>query len=135
MSHRILIVDDESDILSALETHCSLMGYETQTTNDSLEALERVQIEKFHIVLSDINMPKMNGVELLHKIKVIKPSIQVVMITAYTTMEKAIDCWEGGAADYILKPFSDLEQIGEIIDLTSQRISRWEDIAKKSIHA
>ncbi len=135
MSHRILIVDDEEDILSALDTHCTLLGYETKTTSDPLKAIDMIELGKFHIVLSDINMPKMDGIELLRRIKETKPTVQVIMITAYTTMEKAIDCWDSGAADYILKPFSDLEQIGNIIKLTSERIRRWEDIAHSSLKA
>ena len=135
MDFKILIVDDEADILSALDTHCALLGYETKTTTDPAEALEMVQTEKFHIVLADINMPKMNGIELLRKIKAEKPTVQVIMITAFPTMEKAIDCWEYGASDYILKPFSDLEEIGDIIRLTSERIARWQEIARLSVQS
>ena len=135
MTHRILIVDDEPDILSALEVHCSILGYETVTTDDPYEAIEKIQIEKFHITLLDINMPKVNGIDLLRNVKSIKPTTQVIMITAFTTLEKAIDCWESGATDYILKPFADLDQIGDIIEFTSQRIQRWENIARQSIRA
>lgn len=133
MAHRILVVDDEQEILAALDTHLSLIGYEVKTCDDPEEAFNLISIEKFHIVLLDINMPSMTGIELLKKIKSIKPTIQVIMITAYSTLEKAIDCWEAGASDYILKPFADLDAIGSIVNLTSERIRRWEDGAKKSI--
>lgn len=135
MDHRILIVDDEPDILSALGTHCELMGYDVETTNDPMNAIQMVELEKFHIALLDINMPKMNGIDLLRRIKSTKSNIQVIMITAYSTLDKAIDCWDNGATDYILKPFTDLDQIGEIIRLTSERIQRWEDVAHQSIKA
>lgn len=133
MNHKILIVDDESDILSALGTHCELMGYEIETTDDPLKAIQMVELDKYHIALLDINMPKMNGIELLRRIKTTKPTTQVIMITAFSTLDKTIDCWENGATDYILKPFTDLDQIGEIIRLTSERILRWEDVAHQSI--
>ena len=133
MAHRILIVDDEQEILAALDTHLSLIGYEVKTCDNPEEALNLISIEKFHIALLDINMPTMTGIELLRKIKQIKPTVQVIMITAYSTLEKAIDCWEAGASDYILKPFADLDAIGSIVNLTSERIRRWEDAAKKSI--
>ncbi len=133
MAHRILVVDDEQEILAALDTHLSLIGYEVKTCDDPEEAFNLISIEKFHIVLLDINMPSMTGIELLKKIKSIKPTVQVIMITAYSTLEKAIDCWEAGASDYILKPFADLDAIGSIVNLTSERIRRWEDGAKKSI--
>ena len=133
MAHKILVVDDEQEILAALDTHLSLIGYELKTCDDPEEAFNLISIEKFHMVLLDINMPNMTGIELLKKIKSIKPTIQVIMITAYSTLEKAIDCWEAGASDYILKPFADLDAIGSIVNLTSERIRRWEDGAKKSI--
>jgi len=133
MAHRILVVDDEQEILAALDTHLSLIGYEVKTCDNPEEALNLISIEKFHIALLDINMPTMTGIELLRKIKQIKPTVQVIMITAYSTLEKAIDCWEAGASDYILKPFADLYAIGSIVNLTSERIRRWEDAAKKSI--
>ncbi|HEY9188907.1 MAG TPA: response regulator [Bacteroidota bacterium] len=133
MAHRILVVDDEQEILAALDTHLSLIGYEVKTCDNPEEALNLISIEKFHIALLDINMPTMTGIELLRKIKQIKPTVQVIMITAYSTLEKAIDCWEAGASDYILKPFADLDAIGSIVNLTSERIRRWEDAAKKSI--
>ncbi len=133
MGHRIIIVDDDKDILGVLQTHCELMGYEVVTHEDPLEALEQIKIEKFHIALLDINMPRMTGVELLKKVKDARPTIQVIMITAFTTAEKAIDCWESGATDYILKPFADLEQIGTVINMTSERIGRWQEIYKQSM--
>lgn len=133
MSHRILIVDDEEEILSALETCLELQGYQVSTCSDPLQALEWVAMEKFHIVLLDINMPKLTGIEVLRRIKHGACTVQVIMITAYSTLEKAIDCWEAGASDYILKPFADLEEIGSIVRLTSERISRWEDVAKRAL--
>jgi DNA-binding response OmpR family regulator len=133
MVHRILVVDDEQEILTALDTHLSLIGYEVKTCDIPETALEMVLIDKFHIVMLDINMPGMSGIELLRKIKAAKSIVQVIMITAYSTLEKAIDCWEAGASDYILKPFADLDAIGSIVNLTSERIKRWEDAAKKSI--
>jgi DNA-binding NtrC family response regulator len=133
MPHRILVVDDEEEILFALETHLGLQGYEVVTCSDPYRSLAKLSVEKFHIVLLDINMPRMSGIEVLREIKSQDNTIQVIMITAYSTLDKAIDCWEGGASDYILKPFADLEEIGEIVRLTSARISRWEEVAKRAL--
>ena len=68
-----------------LRTHCELMGYELTICDDPVKALEMIKIEKFHIVLLDINMPKMTGIEMLKKINATRPNIQVIMITAFTT--------------------------------------------------
>ena len=133
MVHSILVVDDEQGILSALDTQLSLLGYEVKTCDNPEEALALIKAEKFHIVLTDINMPGMTGIELLREIKRIKPAIQVIMMTAFSTLEKTIDCWEAGASEYILKPFDEFNQVSDIVNLTSERIKRWEMGARKSI--
>ncbi|MDA0999902.1 MAG: response regulator [bacterium] len=134
MAHRILLVDDEEEILSSLATYLELRGYETVATSDPLQAIDLVALKKFHVAICDINMPEMNGIDLLRNLKKNWPSLQILIMTGYGTLEKAIDCLEAGASEFIMKPFEDLEEIGEIVDLTIQRISRWENVAKKSLN-
>lgn len=133
MSYKILIVDDEPQILSALETFYTLRGYDVVTCDNPLEALNRVTIEKFHVALLDINMPMMSGIELLKRIKEARPTIQVIMMTAYTTIEKAIESIERGASDYLLKPFQDMNELANITKLCCDRVARWETVAKESL--
>ena len=133
MMFRILIVDDEEQILQALDTFFTLRGYEVVTCSNPQEALERVRMERFHVALLDINMPQMNGIELLRLIKEARPTVQVIMMTAYTTIEKAIECVERGAGDYFLKPFHDLDELAEIVKLAGERVRRWESVAKESL--
>ena len=133
MAYRILIVDDEEHILQALETFFSLRGYDITTCSDPLDALERVRSERFHVALLDINMPQMTGIELLKQIKETRPTIQIIMMTAYTTIEKAIECVEHGASDYMLKPFHDLEELAEIVKASGDRVKRWEIVARESM--
>jgi DNA-binding NtrC family response regulator len=133
MAYKIMIVDDEDQILSALETFLSLRGYEVTTSNNPLEALERIEFEKFHLVLLDINMPQMTGIDMLKRIKQARPTVQVIMMTAYTTIKKTIECVEYGASDYLLKPFESLEELTDIVKLTCERVSRWEHIARESL--
>jgi DNA-binding NtrC family response regulator len=128
-----MVVDDEDSILSALDTFLSLRGYDVATSNNPVEALERIEYEKFHVVLCDINMPQMTGIDLLRKIKEARPTVQVVMMTAYTTIQKTIECVEHGASDYLLKPFEDMDELAEIIASTCARVGRWERIAKESL--
>src|SRR5512141_2493657 len=115
MAFRILIVDDEEHILQALETFFSLKEFEVVTCSDPAAALERVRMERFHVALLDINMPQMSGIELLRRIKEARPTVQVIMMTAYTTIEKAIECVEHGASDYPLKPFHNLEELAVMV--------------------
>jgi DNA-binding NtrC family response regulator len=133
MQFRILIVDDEEHILQALETFFSLRGFEVVTCSDPQAALERVRMEHFHVALLDINMPQMAGTELLRQIREARPTVQVIMMTAYTTIEKAIECVERGASDYFLKPFRDLDELAEIVKLAGERVRRWESVAKESL--
>jgi DNA-binding NtrC family response regulator len=133
MVFKIIIVDDEDQILRALETFFALRGYEVVTCADPEEALERVRMERFHVALLDINMPQMTGIELLRRIKETRPTVQVIMMTAYTTIEKAIECVEHGASDYLLKPFQDLEELAEIVRLAGDRVRRWEIVARESM--
>jgi DNA-binding NtrC family response regulator len=133
MACKLIIVDDEEQILSALGTFFGLRGYEVVTSSDPDNALERIRMEKFHVALLDINMPKVNGIELLRLIKEARPTVQVVMMTAYTTIEKAIECIEHGASDYLLKPFQDLEELAEIVKMAADRVRRWEVVARESM--
>ncbi len=133
MPYKLLIVDDEEQILSALDTFFKLRDFDVITTKDPFDALERTKIEKFHVALLDINMPGMSGVELLKRIKESRPTVQVVMMTAYTTIEKAIECVENGASDYLLKPFHDLNDLAHIVKLSCDRVARWEKVAKESL--
>lgn len=133
MTFKIIIVDDEEQILSALGTFFSLRGYEVMTTSDPEDALERIRMEKFHVALLDINMPLVNGIELLKLIKESRPTVQVIMMTAYTTIEKAIECVERGASDYLLKPFQDLDELSNIVKMAAERVRRWEVVARESI--
>ena len=133
MPYKLLIVDDEEQILSALDTFFKLREYDVATAQTGAEALERIQMEKFHVALLDINMPGMSGIELLKRIKDSRPTVQVIMMTAYTTIEKAIECVENGASDYLLKPFHDLNDLAGIVRLSCDRVARWEKVAKESL--
>ncbi len=133
MIYRIIIVDDEAEILRALDTFFNLRGYEVVTCSDPRTALERIRTERFHVALLDINMPQMTGIELLKEIKESRPTVQVIMMTAYTTIEKAIECVENGAGDYLLKPFQNLDELAEVVRMAGDRVHRWERVACESL--
>jgi DNA-binding NtrC family response regulator len=133
MSYKMLVVDDEEQILQALQTFFNLRGYDVTVCTDGEAALERVRMEKYHVALLDINMPGLTGIDLLKRIKDARPTVQIVMMTAYTTIEKAIECVENGASDYLLKPFSDLEELAGIVQMAAERVRRWEVVARESL--
>ncbi|NRW83842.1 response regulator [Clostridium beijerinckii] len=98
-----------------------------ETCNDSVKALEMIKNNKFHIVITDIVMPNMNGIDLLKAAKSYDALTQVIMMTGYSTMEITIQSLEFGANDYILKPFKSIEYIIEIIDYSIQKLERWRE--------
>jgi len=125
--YKILIVDDEEDIVEALKKHLKLEGYTVDTANSAAEAFEKVKNDKYHIVLTDIVMPDMDGIELLREIKSYDALTQVIMMTGYSTMDKTLSSLEFGANDYILKPFKSVEYVIEIIEYSIKKLERWRE--------
>ena len=106
----ILIVDDEQNVSQLLKKVLSKRGYVTYAAASALEALEIINAYHINIVITDIKMPDMNGIELLKAVKALDPSIAVILITAFATLETAVEALKMGARDYITKPFN-LEEI------------------------
>ncbi len=104
MDYTILVVEDEPVQLESLAGFLTKQGYRVLKAATPENALATVRENAVDIVLSDFKMPRMSGVELLEAIKEINPSIQVIIMTAYGTVESAIDAMKLGAADYITKP-------------------------------
>lgn len=104
--YSILIVDDEENVSKLLNKVLIKENYLTYIAMDGEKALEIIDKHRIDIVITDIKMPKMSGIELLSKIKEIDSAINVIMITAFATLETAIDALRMGAKDYITKPFN-----------------------------
>ncbi|MDM8554401.1 response regulator [Desulfococcaceae bacterium HSG7] len=107
MNKTILLADDEEDIRDVLSIYLSDMGYSVITAEDGLQALDIFQKEKPAIVLSDIKMPVMDGIELLKQIKKRDPHTEVIMITGHGDMDLAIKSLKLDACDFITKPIND----------------------------
>jgi DNA-binding NtrC family response regulator len=112
MSERILVVEDEAVLLTNLCEMLERAGYEVQGAADAETALRYVLEQDFPIVLSDIRLPKMDGVELLKRIVAERPDTLVILTTAFATIETAVEALRCGAYDYLLKPvaFQDLRR-------------------------
>ncbi len=106
MTRSILVVDDEPEMRIALSKAISIGGYNVESASDGSEAINKVKENCFDLVLSDVMMPKMDGVSLLNKVKTFSPETSVVLITAHGSVENAVAAMKKGADDYILKPFS-----------------------------
>lgn len=102
---KVLIVDDDAELRSSLSEILKGSGYHTDEASSGREAIEKIASKEFDIALLDLMMPKMNGIETLTEFKKITPKTKVIMITAFATVENAVDAIKKGANDYISKPF------------------------------
>jgi len=121
----LLIVDDEEEILNMLRRNLELEGYEVKTTTKPAEALNLMEKELFNLVLLDIKMPGMSGIELLQELKMINPLANIIMMTGYSSMANVVDCLGSGAMDYFVKPFNDLDLVLQALDQARSRVERW----------
>ncbi len=101
----VLVVDDESDIIMVLSEFLKNDGYSAVTARSGIQALGTIREQRIDLVLLDISMPIMNGLDTLRELKKFKPELPVIMITAYRDAEKVIDAVRLGAFDCVFKPF------------------------------
>jgi len=102
----ILVVDDEDVMRSLLCDVLGEAGYKVEAVSSGEEAIEEIQKDQFSIIITDLKMPGINGIELLRKVKAINSDLCVIMITAYPSIESVIEVMREGAYDYIVKPFN-----------------------------
>ncbi len=107
----ILVVDDEKDICKALNLILSKEGYAVTEAYSGEEALERIERQAYDIVLTDIKMERMDGLELLKRTKDVSPATSVVMMTAFGSEALAVEAMRAGAEDYLKKPFTNIEEV------------------------
>lgn len=133
MSMKILILDDEAPILRTLESFLRLRGYAPQTETNPVAALEHLAREPFHLVLTDLVMPEMDGLEFVRRVRAADPMIQVIVMTAYSSMDRTIEAFQLGASDYLLKPFESLDEVGRMVDYARSRVERWREALRRTI--
>ena len=120
---RILVVDDEVSLTGIISQILNDYGYIVDTAATGEEALASFEENNYHLVISDIRMPGMSGLDLLKEIKKRKPETQVVIMTSYASMETAIDALRNGAYDYVVKPFEDIDMIRNIAKHALEKMS------------
>lgn len=111
---KILVVDDEKSMRDFLSIMLNKEGYEVSTAGNGEDALRAVQAEIFDLVITDVKMPRIDGLEVLKMVKDVSPETVVLMITAFATTETAVEAMKLGAYDYITKPFK-VEEIRLVI--------------------
>lgn len=112
----IVIIDDENDILLMLEKYLTREGgYKVQTYSNPVVAISSLP-KDVDLILLDIMMPQMNGLDALPKLLEKNPNVKILMMTAYSTLDKVLNAHRHGADDYIMKPFSSLSALGKKIE-------------------
>jgi ATP-dependent Lon protease len=101
---QVLVVDDEEIARTNLEYIMRKEGYQVTTAANGMEALDKVRAQEFDVVLTDLKMEKMDGIQLLESVKQITPHSEIVMVTGYATVSSAVDALKKGAAHYLSKP-------------------------------
>ncbi len=110
--YSIAIVDDEKEILTMLDRFLNKTEkYKVTTFQNPLTAIDSLKNNKFDLVLLDIMMPQINGIEALEKMLEINPDQKVCMMTAYSTLDKVLKSHKEGATNYVMKPFSSLQAL------------------------
>ena len=114
MSEKVLLVDDEVEFLDTLSERMRTRGMEVATASTGIEALQKVEKEAYDVIILDLMMPGVDGLEALKILKAKRPELQVILLTGHATVEKGIEAMKLGAMDFLEKP-ADLSQLTEKI--------------------
>ncbi len=101
----VMVVDDEENIREVLSNYLDSLGYAVETANDGQDALEKFEVGGYDLIISDLLMPTVDGLELLRKVREKDKDVIFLMITGYPSIETAVEAIKKGAYDYITKPF------------------------------
>lgn len=130
--NKILIVDDDPETRTNIAEILHDAGYYSDEAASGGEAIERITLEYFNIILLDLMMPGMNGIDTLDEVRRLSPKTKIIMITAFATVENAVRAIKKGASDYITKPFK-IEELLITIRRVLEEASFEEDIKKLDI--
>lgn len=129
MATSLLIVDDEPKLGGVLARMLARDGYDVDWKDDPLKAIEVLQARSYDIILCDLRMPGMSGIDLLEKAKKVNPLVDFVMMTAYATPQTAVESLKKGAIDYLIKPFA-IEELKALLQRIEE--SRGEDVFEEN---
>lgn len=122
----VLLVDDEPELLEICKESMEEVGHQVLLASNGVQALNILNTEDVHLVVSDLRMPGLNGMELLQKINTSGHEVDVIILTGYGTVENAVECLKMGAADYLLKPFNITDLLAKVTKVLMERKLREE---------
>lgn len=133
MKIRVLLVDDEEQFVETLAERLAMRDYDVTTSLSGDDALEQVRGYNFDVVVLDVLMPGVDGIETLREIKQIKPLTEVIMLTGHATVETAIEGMKLGAYDYLMKPCETEELITKINKAQERKAEHQERIREAKV--
>lgn len=119
MAHRVLVVDDDPDLLELLAAELEAEGFRATACDRGQRALELLEAEEFDVILSDVRMPEMSGLEFCQRAAEVRPDLPVLVMTAFASLASAIEAIQAGAYDYLVKPVA-----GPAVALRLRRVIR-----------
>ena len=120
-AHTILIADDEPNIRRVFEAMFTKQGFAVLTAENGKKALDLASVQPIDVLVSDLIMPDMNGVELLQKVKQLHPQCSAIIVTAYGSIKSAVEAMRLGAFSYLQKPF-DMDEVRLVIKKALERV-------------
>jgi DNA-binding NtrC family response regulator len=130
-AHRILIIDDEAAIRESLETLLTLEGYNVDLAPEGQAGLKAIDSRSYDLVLLDLSLPGQNGLEILARIRERQPTLPVIMITAYGTVNNVVDAMNGGAQNFVQKPWDNEKLLADIRAATARQRAEEENVQLK----
>lgn len=112
--HSVMILDDEPIVCERLRSTLEKVSLDIETFTDPNEAAKRFGIKKFHVLITDLKMKELDGIEILKMVQKVSPETKVIIITGFATVEKAREALKIGAYDFIAKPFK-LSQLRDLV--------------------
>jgi len=113
---RILVADDEEAIRNVLSRHLERSGHTVATASDGKAALETFEAATFDVVITDLNMPRMGGVDLIKRVKEKNPGTITIVLTGYATLDSAVEVLHQGCDEYLLKPLPDVKIVSHAVE-------------------
>ncbi len=133
MKIRVFVVDDEEQFVQQLSERLRLRDYDVTTAYNGEEALETISHYNFDVVILDVAMPGIDGIETLREMKKLKPLTEVIMLTGHATVESAIEGMKLGAFDYLLKPTNTEELVMKVNSAYARKANQEERIRQAKV--